>query len=142
MTEEPAPTGGDTMEIDHQQHRRPCGTRAAYHQHLYHGESVDDLCKRANAEHQVALNLRTGASRARKRAYKRLAKKFPDAFQAIMSIEKQKAKKERPGERYHTWYSRARQRAYVQLSRIYSDDFRLILEGEKEIVRREIEAQT
>lgn len=61
---------------------KPCGTRAAYQRHLLHGEQPCDECKAANS-----AAARPG-NRVKMRALKRLARRHPGEFAALLAEER------------------------------------------------------
>jgi hypothetical protein len=110
----------------------PCGSKRAYQRHLDRGEEPDEQCKRANREYTNEFDRRTGTSRARNRTYRRLAKSFPDVFEALLNEEKSKAQgAEEDGVRKQVWYSRVRERAHRRLTKLYPNIFQQILAEEK-----------
>ncbi|HEU5160753.1 MAG TPA: hypothetical protein VFU43_27395 [Streptosporangiaceae bacterium] len=116
----------------------PCGTKRAYQRHLDRGEEPDETCKQANRDYTNEINRRTGASRARNRAYRRLAKCFPDVFDALLLDERAKAQEKNEGVSRRTWRTRVRERAHRRLARLYPDTFQLMFAEEKRIVQNEL----
>ena len=116
----------------------PCGTRKAYQRHINRGEEPDELCKEANREYTRKFNRHTGASRARNRAYRRLARKFPDVFAALLTEEQVRAAGEFPDLAAGVRRTRARERAHRRLVGIYPGTFQLIFEEEKIVAQNEI----
>jgi IS30 family transposase len=116
----------------------PCGSKRAYQRHLDRGEEPDEQCKRANREYTNEFDRRTGTSRARNRAYRRLAKSFAEVFEALLNEEKSKVhgtNEEGLGRR--VLHSRVRERAHRRLARLYPDTFQQILADEKATVNTE-----
>ena len=117
--------------------RPPCGSKRAYQRHLDRGEEPDELCKEANRTYTHDFDRRTGNSRARNRAYRRLARSFPDIFDAVLIEERMSARDEQPTLPTGVWNSRTRERAYRRLASLYPDIFQQILGEEKIIAKRE-----
>jgi hypothetical protein len=117
----------------------PCGSKRTYQRHLARGEEPDEQCRKANQEYTNEFNRRTGTSRARNRAYRRLAKSFPDTFEALLNEEKSVAqsRKEEEAVSEQAWRSRMRERAHRRLARIYPETFQQILAKEKATAKTE-----
>lgn len=119
----------------------PCGSKRAYQRHLDRGEEPDEQCKRANREYTNEFDRRTGTSRARNRAYRRLAKSFADVFEALLNEEQSKVQgtdEDEVGKR--VLHSRVRERAHRRLARLYPDTFQQILTDEKVTAKDETQA--
>ncbi|HEX6472265.1 MAG TPA: hypothetical protein VF069_24450 [Streptosporangiaceae bacterium] len=116
----------------------PCGSRKAYQRHISRGEEPDELCRQANRDYTRAFNRRTGASRARNRAYRRLAMNFSDVFDALFIEEKLRAETEDQNLDADIRRTRARERAHRRLARLYPGAFRLIFEAEKTAAEKEV----
>lgn len=76
----------------------PCGTKWAYQRHLDHGEEPDEACAQANRDSAADYDSRTGYSKARNRAYRRLADMAPDVFDVFRAEEEAKARDETGGD--------------------------------------------
>lgn len=130
----PRPAGSRKRDPDE---LAPCGTKNAYQRHLDRGEEPDELCKQANRDHTNEFNRRTGISRARNRAYRRLARAFSEIFDVFLAEEKERAEAEQPNAPAKVLRSRARERAHRRLVRTYPDVFAQILAREKTIAQAE-----
>jgi hypothetical protein len=113
--------------------RPECGTKKGHQWHLDHGEEPDEACRRANADYSRDFDDRTGYSKARSAAYRRLADTFPALFAALLEEERAKARDERPGEAARAWGGRALQRAYRRLAMLpaVAEVFEVILAEER-----------
>jgi IS30 family transposase len=117
----------------------PCGSKRAYQRHLDRGEEPDEQCKKANRDYTVEFDRRTGSSRARNRAYRRLARSYPAVFEALLDEERGNAPAsdgEAASDRAAR-YSRARERAHRRLTKIYPDIFQQMLIEEKAVAKHE-----
>lgn len=116
----------------------PCGSKRAYQRHLDRGEEPDEECKAANRKYTNQFDRRTGSSRARNRAYRRLAKTFPDVFEALLNEEKSNPQdRQAEAASKQVWHSRVRARAHRRLARLYPVAFRQILAEEKVAAKNE-----
>jgi hypothetical protein len=116
----------------------PCGSRKAYQRHIRFDEKPDELCRQANNDYIREFNRRTGGDRARNRAYRRLAAKYPDLFRAVLTEERQRVELESPEAESHICYARARERTLRRLAKLYPRTFQLVLDEEKVIAQNEI----
>jgi len=74
-----------TAKIEH-------GTRAGYQRHTIQGVTPCDPCRKANRDYQALLYKQNPAPQraraaARYRALARLARRYPDDYQALLSEE-------------------------------------------------------
>jgi IS30 family transposase len=116
----------------------PCGSKRAYQRHLDRGEEPDEQCKKANREYTNEFDRRTGTSRARNRAYRRLARSFPHVFEVLLDEERSSAQggKEEAVSK-QAWRSRVRERAHRRLARLYPAVFEQMLTEEKAAAKNE-----
>jgi hypothetical protein len=115
----------------------PCGTKRAYQRHLDASEEPDEACKKANRDYTNAYDRRTGASKARNRAYRRLAARHPEVFEALRAEEQRKVDIEDPTATKNARAGRARERAHRRLVGLHPGDFEALLAEEKQIAREE-----
>lgn len=72
----------------------PCGTNAAYQRHRRHGEVTCQECRDAVAANERDFNARTGAKRARYRAFSELARRHRGEFAQLLAQERARAQQE------------------------------------------------
>jgi hypothetical protein len=107
---------------------KPCGTRAAYARHLYHGEVVCEACLQANNEN--FREERAVHSRARSRALGALSRAHTALFNTLHAAEQERESRRTGGLWDVKAKDRARQAAYRALARELPEEFEPLLAAE------------